>query len=138
MSEEEIKNKIQTLQFSEIVQKGYKIMSNVEFDSIVNGVLQLQQENSQLKNDNAVMKAGLIQIRDEENSQLKEVIETLKNTNALLIKQKYQLEKDLDNESNKIEKAIKIIDSFNLGKYDYSIPQVGIIDLLEALKGDKE
>lgn len=49
MSEEEIKNKIQTLQFSEIVQKGYKIMSNVEFDSIVNGVLQLQQENSQLK-----------------------------------------------------------------------------------------
>ena len=35
----------------------------------------------------------------------------------------------------KIEKAIEIIESYNLGKYDYSIPPGGIIELLEILKG---
>lgn len=44
-----IEETINTIKFSEIAQKGYKIMSNDEFDSIVNGVLQLQTENQQLK-----------------------------------------------------------------------------------------
>lgn len=38
----------------------------------------------------------------------------------------------------RIDKAIEIIESYNLGKYDYSIPPGGIIDLLEILKGDSE
>lgn len=34
----------------------------------------------------------------------------------------------------KINKAINIIESYNLGKYDYSIPSIGIDDLLKVLK----
>lgn len=34
-----------------------------------------------------------------------------------------------------INKAIEIIESYNLGKYDYSIPPGGISDLLETLIG---
>ena len=49
MSAKEIDNMINTIKFSEIAQKGYKIMSNDEFDKIVEGVLNLQQENKQLK-----------------------------------------------------------------------------------------
>ena len=36
---------------------------------------------------------------------------------------------------NRIDKAIEIIESYNLGKYDYSVPPGGIIDLLKILKG---
>lgn len=39
---------------------------------------------------------------------------------------------------NNRDKALKIIDSYDLGKYDYSIPAGGIIELREALKGDSE
>ena len=51
MNKEEINvdEVIRTIQFSEIAQKGYKVMSNDGFDRIVNGVLNLQQENQQLK-----------------------------------------------------------------------------------------
>jgi len=77
----------------------------------------------------------------QENSQLKEVIETLKNTNTLLIKQKYQLEKDLDNESNKIEKAIPMLKELNIKLKD--ILKIGIdikeiSDIEKILKGDKD
>ena len=82
----------------------------------------------------------------KENSQLKEVIETLKNTNALLIKQKYQLEKDLDNESNKIEKAIEFIyityqiiseqPSRNIEEDNFILSRLE--SFIEILKGDKE
>mgnify|MGYP003308239500 CR=1 FL=1 len=82
----------------------------------------------------------------QENSQLKEVIETLKNTNALLIKQKYQLEKDLDNESNKIEKAIEFIyityqiiseqPSRNIEEDNFILSRLE--SFIEILKGDKE
>jgi len=39
---------------------------------------------------------------------------------------------------NNRDKALKIIDSYELGKYDYSIPPGGIIELREALKGDSK
>ena len=39
---------------------------------------------------------------------------------------------------NNRDKALKIIDSYDLGKYDYSIPAGGIIELREVLKGDSE
>ena len=81
-----VEETIRTIQFSEIAQKGYKVMSNDEFDMFVDGVLKLQQENKELH--------------------------------------------------NKIDKAIELIESYNLGKYDYSIPTIGIIELLEILKGD--
>ena len=47
------------------------------------------------------------------------------------IKKSKQLENNRD-------KALKIIDSYDLGKYDYSIPAGGIIELREALKGDSD
>ncbi len=34
---------------------------------------------------------------------------------------------------NMRKEVIKIIESYNLGKYDYSIPPIGIIDLLDIL-----
>lgn len=40
-------------------------------------------------------------------------------------------------ENNKNE-ALKIIDSYDLGKYDYSIPAGGIIELRESLKGGSD
>jgi predicted transcriptional regulator len=56
MSEEiNVDEVIRTIQFSEIAQKGYKVMSNDEFDRIVNGVLKLQQENQELKQINEEM-----------------------------------------------------------------------------------
>lgn len=45
------------------------------------------------------------------------------------------LEKQNIDLQQRINEAIKIIESYNLGKYDYSIPPGGIIDLLEILKG---
>lgn len=75
----------------------------------------------------------------QENSQLKEVIETLKNTNALLIKQKYQLEKDLDNKSNKIEKAIDFINIYTNGINLEAFDCLKLMNKIEEiLKGDKE
>ena len=39
---------------------------------------------------------------------------------------------------DRIDKAIEIIESYNLGKYDYSVPPGGIIDLLDLLRGTNE
>lgn len=44
----------------------------------------------------------------------------------------------VDKLQNNRDKALKIIDSYELGKYDYSIPPGGIIELREALKGDSD
>ena len=38
----------------------------------------------------------------------------------------------------RIDKAIKVIESYNLGKYDYSIPSGGITELLEVLKSNNK
>lgn len=117
MSEEEIKNKIQTLQFSEIVQKGYKIMSNVEFDSIVNGVLQLQQENSQLKED--------IKGFEQERQTLYNTIHDIQKANKQL--------------NRKIEKAIKYIqdNKLNTNKISEMLCGSEVMTLLEILEGDE-
>lgn len=40
--------------------------------------MKLQQENQQLKNDNAVMKAGLIQVSDKQRDLYKSVIEEVR------------------------------------------------------------
>lgn len=41
-------------------------------------IKELQKENQQLKNDNAVMKAGLIQIRDERLEKYKSVLDEIR------------------------------------------------------------
>ena len=79
--------------------------------------------------------ARLLNEKEQENSQLKEVIETLKNTNALLIKQKYQLEQDVDRFYSRIEKAIEYIGSREMYNDDFD---TNTNKLLEILKGDNE
>ena len=48
-----------------------------------------------------------------------------------------EIYKRYDDYKSRVEEAIKIVESYNLGKYDYSIPSSGIIDLLEALEGKR-
>lgn len=43
----------------------------------------------------------------------------------------------INNLSERITKAVEIIESYNLGKYDYSVPPGGIIELLEILKEEQ-
>ena len=50
----------------------------------------------------------IIQLQ-QENKQLKEVIEVLKETNKLLLQQKGQLQEDLDMLDNRIDKAIELL-----------------------------
>ena len=50
-------------------------------------------------------------------------------------RRKEDLIKENDILKDKIEKIIEITESYNLGKYDYSIPPEGIIEILETLKG---
>lgn len=69
-------------------------------------VLELQQENSQLK--------GSVQTYD------------------ILLKSNVEENKRL---IQKIKKALEKIESYNLGKYDYSIPTIGVIELKEILEG---
>ena len=44
----------------------------------------------------------------------------------------------LEDFKSRVDKAIKLVESYNLGKYNYTIPPIGIIDLLDILKGDDE
>ena len=60
-----IEETINTIKFSEITQKGYKILSNDEFDTIVNGVLHLQTENQKLKEENERLKKENTKYQDE-------------------------------------------------------------------------
>lgn len=66
-----------------------------------------------------------------------------KITKEELIQENKELKKKYENavanyelEKYKNIKAIEIIESYNLGKYDYSIPPGGIIELLEILGGN--
>lgn len=88
-----------------------------------------------------------IQELEEENEKLKGTIETLKETNMLLIKQKGQLQEDLDMLDRRIDKSIEYIyynstlkkvfaDIFD--EYKNSEPKFygNIKDLLKMLKGE--
>ncbi len=77
----------------------------------------------------------------EENNKLKGAIETIKETNKLLIQQKAQLQDDLDMLDNRIDKAIEYITTEQLytnyqwGKSQY----VKILkDLLNILQGKSD
>ena len=49
-----------------------------------------------------------------------------------------KLEDKMKDLQQRIDKAIETIESYNLGKYDYSIPPGGIIELLEILKSNNK
>lgn len=52
------------------------------------------------------------------------------------LKERYQLKKELYKQRN--EKAVEYIEKYEIGKYDYSIPMGGIIELKDILKGGDE
>lgn len=109
------------------------------YSEIVVYIDKLQQENSQLKNDNAVMKAGLIQIRDEENSQLKRENEALKQVHEHDINMIDEVKGESVKLYQRIEKAIEYIESHKMIDYDeFEYLSTSPKYLIEILKGDKE
>ena len=72
-------------------------------------------------NSYAIRRIGNLSINEEE---------ALKKYESFCI----ELIKENKELHNKIDKAIEIIEKYNIGKYDYSISPIGIMDLLEILK----
>lgn len=74
----------------------------------------------------------------------REELETITNNNLEIqelnkyikkIQEAYkQLEKENLDLRRRMDDAVEIIESYNLGKYDYSVPPGGINDLLDILK----
>lgn len=66
---------------------------------------------------------------------LQEKIDELKHDYNVVIHEATEFESKVYELQDRINKAIEIIESYNLGKYDFNIPSIGIIELLEILKG---
>ena len=64
----------------------------------------------------------------QENKKLNGAIQTY----DILLKANVEENKRL---TQKIKKALEKIEDYNLGKYDYSIPSIGVIELKEILEG---
>ena len=64
----------------------------------------------------------------QENKKLNGAIRTY----DILLKSNVEENKRL---TQKITKALEKIEDYNLGKYDYSIPSIGVIELKEILEG---
>ena len=82
------------------------VLSEEEIKDVQKAIKQLQQENKKLN--------GAIQTYD------------------ILLKANVEENKRL---TQKITKALEKIEDYNLGKYDYSIPSIGVIELKEILEG---
>lgn len=85
-----------------------------------NGVFSLEYDKETLRD--------MVLELQQENSQLKGSIQTYN----ILLKANVEENKRL---TQKIKKALEKIESYNLGKYDYSIPTIGVIELKEILEG---
>lgn len=85
-----------------------------------NGVFSLEYDKETLKD--------MVLTLQEENKQLNGAIQTY----DILLKSNVEENKRL---TQKIKKALEKIEEYNLGKYDYSIPTIGIIELKEILEG---
>ena len=70
----------------------------------------------------------LIEQLQQENKRLNGAIQTY----DILLKANTEENKRL---TQKITKALEKIEDYNLGKYDYSIPSIGVIELKEILEG---
>ena len=85
-----------------------------------NGVFSLEYDKETLRD--------MVLELQQENSQLKGSIRTY----DILLKSNVEENKRL---TQKITKALEKIEDYNLGKYDYSIPSIGVIELKEILEG---
>ena len=85
-----------------------------------NGVFSLEYDKETLRD--------MVLELQQEISQLKGSIRTY----DILLKSNVEENKRL---TQKITKALEKIEDYNLGKYDYSIPSIGVIELKEILEG---
>lgn len=85
-----------------------------------NGVFSLEYDKETLRD--------IVLELQQENSQLKGSIRTY----DILLKSNVEENKRL---TQKITKSLEKIEDYNLGKYDYSIPSIGVIELKEILEG---
>lgn len=75
------------------------------------------------------------------NKEIEELLNKLKNKAEHYILYDYEVKlllSYIEQLEKRIYKALKIIDSYDLNKYYYSIPPGGIIELREVLKGDSD
>lgn len=70
----------------------------------------------------------LLKANIEENKRLMQEIKNQEQAQIVLDNQLAKL-------NSKITKALEKIEDYNLGKYDYSIPSIGVIELKEILEG---
>lgn len=97
------------------------------FKTCFNTVLGLEVKNESQAIAKEVVLSEIEHLQ-QENSQLKGSIQTY----DILLKSNVEENKRL---TQKITKALEKIEDYNLGKYDYSIPSIGVIELKEILEG---
>ena len=89
---------------------------NVDWESvrlILDYITNLQQENEILKKNQRYYKNGVFSLEYDK--------ETMSDM--------------IDDYKSRCEKALKLAESYDLGKYDYSIPAGGIVELKDILNG---
>lgn len=78
----------------------------------------------------------------QENKQLKEAIETLKETNELLVQQKGQLYENLDMVDKRIDKAIQLLNKHSIDCFEKCYDNNDFSEImniiLEILKGENK
>lgn len=109
-----------------------------EFIELFNKKDNWKEETIELKKQNSNFKTALDESQEiivdyiKENQELKKQLEVGEEQYNDLVEENEILTK-------KISNALKKIEEYNLIKYDYSIPTIGIIELKEILKrSDKE
>ena len=120
-------------------------MNNIDWVHLLNTKIEeLQQENEVLKKQIAEYEF-LIEMQNNREYRSKFLKEFQKEHGKNVfpdydeIYKRYdKLKEEKKHLENNRDKAIEIIDSYDLGKYDYSIPAGGIIELRDILKGDSD
>ena len=138
---EELLNKFKNAdsqQFNELVE---------DFDNVYKLLLYIEQLEKELKEEQEenykqsewlVEKQKMIEQLETDYKEANESVTWWQNRYNAIVKQNDDNHKKIVKLENNRDKALKIIDSYDLGKYDYSIPAGGIIELREALKGDSD
>lgn len=102
----------------------------------VKDLLQMIKNGSKYLDSRLTFDGGCCKCLLEYIDGLKERIEYLERSNNRREETILDLRSENVDLATKIDKAIEIIEGCNLGIFDYSIDQLGIIKLLEILKGD--
>lgn len=86
-----------------------------------------------MKNFDSVVIFEYIQTLERENAQLKKSLENAQD----IYKNSHKYTSECEDKVIELKSVLKeireLVESYNLGKYDYSIPPIGISDLLEII-----